>query len=60
MKFDVGSDPNPHWRSIAFDNDDTLIAYSDSCGNITLYELSGAEICKIPVVNITIGYYIYI
>ncbi|CAD5110997.1 DgyrCDS348 [Dimorphilus gyrociliatus] len=48
MKFDVGSDTNPHWRSIAFDDDNELIAYADSCGNVIIYELSGTEICKIP------------
>lgn len=44
-------DPYPQWRRIVWSPNIDLLAYSDSLGNVTVFDLVGSVVCTIPSVG---------
>ena len=50
----IARDPYPQWRQLAWTADCDMLAYADSRGNVTLFDMFGTLICKIPTVSIAL------
>ena len=44
-------DPYPQWRRIVWNPNIDMLAYSDSSGNVTVFDLVGSVVCTIPSVS---------
>ena len=46
-------DPYPQWRRIVWSPNIDMLAYSDSSGNVTVFDLVGSVVCTTPSIAIT-------
>ncbi|XP_070541643.1 NBAS subunit of NRZ tethering complex-like [Ptychodera flava] len=47
-KCTVEKDPYPQWRKLTWSPDCTMLAYSDSKGNVHIFDIMGGQLCFIP------------
>ena len=47
----VKKDPYPQWRQLAWSPDCTMLAYADSSGQVTVFDLMGSLLFTIEEVN---------
>ncbi|XP_077988543.1 NBAS subunit of NRZ tethering complex-like [Glandiceps talaboti] len=50
-KSTVNKDPYPQWRKLAWNPECTMLAYSDSNGNVQIFDIVGGLLCSIPWVK---------
>ncbi|XP_077865799.1 NBAS subunit of NRZ tethering complex-like [Saccoglossus kowalevskii] len=44
----VCKDPYPQWRKVTWNRDSTMIGFSDSSGNVQVFDVVGSLLCTIP------------
>ncbi len=47
----IHPDPYPQWRRVVWSPEVDMLAYSDSSGNVNIFDLLGTVVCYIPSVS---------
>ena len=51
-KCQIQRDPHPQWRRLAWSPDGDMVAYTDSYGNVSVFDMFGTMLCRIDCVSI--------